>query len=246
LNLRAKLQKQERAVKPEQLIAVALKEYDALRKGIDDRADVTKIYGWPVVLLAFGALAGLKTDFVSLDAALTFIPAVVFSIAALDANANHDKSRARRALTLVEDRIFILTGEPALCHESRSFIKCRNRMGKQWRGYLALIVIYGLIEGFVSIQLLQPKWGLILWPRTLLFIAVLSAPALLLLYSAYGSYKIFTAPLSTLLLEHIEESKFAEPDGQRLLYNTRVALRTPLINEADPPHKPAGSTPITK
>jgi hypothetical protein len=234
LNLRAKLQTQERAVKPEQLISVALKEYDALRKGIDDRADVTKIYGWPVVLLAFGAIAGLKTDFVSLETALTFIPAVVFSIAALDANANHDKARARRALTLVEDRIFILTGEPALCHESRSFLKCRSRMEKQWRGYLALTLIYGLIEGFVSIQLLRPQWELIVWSRTLLFVAVLSAPALLLLYSAHGSYKIFTAPLSTLLLEHIEDSKFAEPDGQRLLYNTRVELRRRATNNNPP------------
>src|SRR2546421_10798584 len=105
------------AEKSKQLISLALKEYDALRKGIDDRLDVTKTYGWPVILLAFGALAGFKSDLITVTDALAFIPAVVFSIAALDANANHDKARVRRALVLIEDRIFILSGqEPALCY----------------------------------------------------------------------------------------------------------------------------------
>ncbi len=205
----------------EQLISVALKEYDALRKGIDERADVTKIYGWPVVLLSFGAIAGLKTDIVSVNTALTFIPAVVFTIASLDANANHDKARARRALALVEDKIFILAGEPVLCHESKAFIKCRDRAAKQLRNAVALTFIYGLVETFVALNLLRPRWDMIVWSRTFLFISVLAVPALLLLYSSYGIYKIFSTPLSTLLLNHIEESKRLEPDGERLLYNTR-------------------------
>src|SRR5205085_6636402 len=122
-----------------QLINLALKEYDALRRGIDDRADVTKTYGWPVVLLSLGAIASLKTDLISVSTALAFIPAVVFSIAALDANANHDKARARRALALVEDRLYILSGEAALCHESTALMKCRSRASKQLKQAVAYV-----------------------------------------------------------------------------------------------------------
>lgn len=205
-----------------QLIGLALKEYDALRKGIDDRADVTKTYGWPVVLLSFGAIAGLKSDIVSVSTALTFIPAVVFSIAALDANANHDKARVRRALTLVEDRIFILSGDAALCHESQAFTKCRNRSSTQLRQAIVYTCLYVLIETIVCLLLLRPNWVSIDGVRSFLFCSVLSIPAILLLYSSYGTYKIFTAPLSTLLISHIEESKDLKPDGNRLLYNTKL------------------------
>ncbi|HEY0006017.1 MAG TPA: hypothetical protein VGB17_14645 [Pyrinomonadaceae bacterium] len=203
------------------LISLALKEYDALRKGIDDRADVTKTYGWPVVLVSFGAIAGLKTDLISVNAALAFIPAIVFSIAALDANANHDKARARRALALVEDKIFVLAGEPALCHESISLIKCRKRATRQYRSALIYLFVYALIETTLCLLLL-PRGRGIDWTRTFLFVSVLSVPALLMLYSSHGIYKIFTAPLSTLLLEHIERSEGLAPDGERLLYHTRT------------------------
>src|SRR2546421_13073773 len=195
------------AEKSKQLISLALKEYDALRKGIDDRLDVTKTYGWPVVLLSFGAIAGLKSDLVTVPTALTFIPAVVFSIAALDFNANHDKARARRALALVEDRIFILSDEqPALCHESRAFLKCRARAANQLKQAVVYAIIYASVEIITSLLLLQPRFGLIDWTRTFLFVSVLTIPALILLYSSYGIYKVFTTPFSTLLLRHIQSS----------------------------------------
>jgi hypothetical protein len=203
-----------------QLISLALKEYDALRKGIDDRLDVTKTYGWPVVLLSFGAIAGLKSDLVSVSTALTFLPAVVFSIAALDANANHDKARTRRALATVEDRIFILSGEPAFCHESKVLIKCRDQGTKQLWQAVAYTTVYALVETIICLRLLQPKLESIDWTRTFLFFSVLAIPALLLLYSSYGTYKVYSAPLSTLLIKCIEESKDLKGDMTRLLYDT--------------------------
>jgi hypothetical protein len=213
-----------------ELINLALKEYDALRKGIDDRADVTKTYGWPVVLLSVGAIAGLKSDLVSVSVALTFIPAIVMSIAALDANANHDKARARRDITLVEDKIFILLGESSLCHESNAFLRCREIGLPHLKRAVAYTVVYALVEATISLLLLRPNLGSIDWVRTFLFGSVMSIPAILFLYSAYGAFKIFTAPYSTMLLEHIAESKTLERDGQRLLYNTKPPQSTPVEN----------------
>jgi|GEM_PF-5456335 len=209
-----------------QLITLALKEYDALRKGIDDRLDVTKTYGWPVVLLSIGAIAGLKSDLVTVTTALTLLPTVVFSIAALDANANHDKARARRALTLVEDKIFILSGkEPALCYESIAFLKCRSRAFKQLKQAVTYTILYAAVETITCLLLMRPTWAGIDGIRTFLFICVLAIPALILLYSSYGSYKIFTAPLFTLLLNHIQLSKGIAPDGVALLYNTKIPIQ---------------------
>jgi len=209
-----------------QLISLALKEYDALRKGIDDRADVTKTYGWPVVLLSVGAIAGIKSDLVSVGTALTFIPAVVFTIAALDANARHDVARVRRALALVEDRIFVLAGEAALCRESRALLKCRDKAPRQLKQAVAYTIFYALIESGICLLLLRPQWPLIDWTRTFLFGSVLSIPAILLLYSSYGTYKISTAPLWTELIAHIEQSKNRKSDGRLLLYNTRSRIES--------------------
>lgn len=204
-----------------QLISIALREYDALRKGIDDRLDVTKTYGWPVVLVAVGAIAGLKSELVNVNTALAFVPAIVFSIAALDANANHDKARARRALALVEDRIFILAErEAAMCYESMAFLKCKARALTQLKSAIAYTLLYALIEIVTCLLLLRPNVSSIDW-RSFLMFSVLSIPAVILIYSSYGIYRIFTAPLSTLLLTHILESKTANADGTRLLYNTR-------------------------
>src|SRR5688500_8118479 len=122
----AKMTRDSETIK--RLTDLAVREYDALRKGIDDRMDVTKTYGWPVVIVSIGALAGFKSDLIDSTTVLTFIPALVFTVAALDANANHDKARVRRALALVEDRLFILSNcEPGICHESIAFLKCKAR-----------------------------------------------------------------------------------------------------------------------
>jgi len=204
------------------LITVVLKEYDALRKGIDDRLDVTRIYGWPVVLLSFGAIAGLKSELVSLTIALSLIPAIVLSIAALDANANHDKARARRALALVEDKIFILAGnQPLLSHESKVFLKCRDEGSSYFRRALGYSLFYAVVEAIVSLSLLRPQWGLVDWSRSFLFVSVLLIPPALLLYSAYGVYRTYTKPLVTRLMSHIENSMSLESDGNHLLYNTK-------------------------
>jgi hypothetical protein len=204
------------------LTDLAVREYDALRKGIDDRMDVTKTYGWPVVIVAIGALAGFKSDLIDSTTMLTFIPALVFTVAALDANANHDKARVRRALALVEDRLFILSNcEPAICYESISFLKCKARAVKGLRQALAYTSIYAVIETAICLLLLRPKLAAINWPRTFLFFAVLCIPAAILVYSSYGIYRIFTAPLETLLIGHIRNSKSLPPDGIRLLYDTK-------------------------
>jgi hypothetical protein len=204
-----------------QLISLALKEYDALRKEIEARADVTKVYGWPVILLAFGAIAGFKSELVSVNAALTFIPAVVMTIAALDANANHDKTRARKAIALVEDRIFILSGAPALCHESMEFFKLKNQAIKQLILSFAYVVLYLSIEIPICIALL-PKADQISWARTILFVGVLSVPATLHLYSSVGIYTLLTTPFSTRLLECIESSKNLDANEEQLLYDTET------------------------
>ena len=206
------------------LTELALKEYDALRKGIDDRMDVTKTYGWPVVIVSIGALAGFKSDLIDSTTVLTFIPALVFTVAALDANANHDKSRVRRALALVEDRIFILSNcEPVICHESISFLKCKARAAKGLRQALAYTLIYAVIETAISFLLLRPTLASINWTRTFLFFAVLCVPAAILVYSSYGIYRIFTAPLETLLIQHIQSNRTLPPDGVRLVYDTKRA-----------------------
>lgn len=207
--------------KSEQLIPLALKEYEALRKEIEARADVTKIYGWPVILLSFGAIAGINTDLISLNAALTFIPVVVMTIAALDANANHDKARARKALALVEDRIFILSGEPALCYESMELLKLKDQASRQLILSFAYVVLYLAIEILVSLTLL-PTVNQISLTRTFLYVGVLSAPAIIHLYSSLGIYRLLTSPFSTLLITRIEESKRQNADGERLLYNTET------------------------
>lgn len=106
-------------------IQVALKEYDGLRKEIDARTDGTRTYAWPVVLLAGTTLVGWKVA-INLDLVFFLIPLVALIIFVLATNAAYDMDKARKALARVENRIFILSGETLLTHESCRVIEWQS------------------------------------------------------------------------------------------------------------------------
>lgn len=208
------------------LADLAVKEYDSLRKEIEARADATRTYGWPVILLAFGAIAGFKPELIDINSALTFIPTVAITIAALDANARHEKVKFSRSIALVEDRVFLLSGAPVLCHETVELRRERRRAGRQVAKAVAFSLVYAAVESYVSLALL-PRRGTVNAARTLLFFGVVVTPLILYVYSLVMVYNLYKAPLRTCLLAHIEAHKPLPPDGARLIYDTDKDLPPP-------------------
>jgi hypothetical protein len=205
----------------ERQVEIAIKEYEALRKGIDERADITKNYGWPVILLAFGAVIGFKADLVDVDSALAFIPVVGMTIAALDVNASHDIAKARIAISLVEDRIFILSGLPLLCHESMQVSDWKRKANNQLTKAIVFPSLYLLLQALVSLTLL-PGGGHVSLGRSILFVGLIITPAIIYFYSLFMVYRIFRVPFHTRLLTYIAESAGRGSDEGGLLYNTGI------------------------
>ena len=188
----------------EYLTNLALKEYDALRKEIDARADNTKTFGWPVVALALGAGLGFKFEVVSVDTALTFVPAVGMAVVALHYNSDHDKLSARRALALVEDKVFGYSGEPVLSRETTALLRERRRAAREWLVAILAVSLYAVTE-FVVCWTLLPK-GDTRWTRTLLFVLVLTLPAAITLYSSFGIRRLLSEEFNTCLVEHMRRA----------------------------------------
>lgn len=133
-------------------IQVALKEYDGLRKEIDARTDGTKTYAWPVILLAGTTLAGAK---IGVNPHLVFflIPLVGMTIFVLATNAAFDMAKARKALARVENRIFVLSGETLLTHESCRVAEWEHGIGPLVIKQTAGTVIYWVVQVYVFIAL---------------------------------------------------------------------------------------------
>ncbi|MBD0256750.1 MAG: hypothetical protein ICV83_13610 [Cytophagales bacterium] len=127
----------KRLIDRKDAIQIALKEYEGLRKEIDARTDGTKTYAWPVILLGAGTLAGWKMD-INLDVVLFLIPTMVMTILTLAANASYDMDKARKALARVENRIFLLSGETLLTHESCRVIEWQENA---WKRLAILFVV---------------------------------------------------------------------------------------------------------
>jgi len=206
-------------LKENESINVVLKEYDGLRKEIDARTDATKTYGWPVVILAFGAILGWKPG-LDINIALLFIPAVVMTIFALTANANHDMDKARKAIALIEDRVFILAAKPLLCHESFRVSQWRK---DQWK-WLTLrfipAVVYVIIEWWLYTELPADSRSIVNSPsRKGLLVGTLSAPLLLYLVNTIFRYRLHRQLFFTSLLNEINNKK-SPGNEQELLYDT--------------------------
>ena len=201
--------KQQPAINSEALLTTLTKEYEGLRKEIDARTDATKAYGWPVVLLVFTVIASWKTN-IDWNLVLLFIPAIGMTIVALAANASHDIMKARRALALTENKIYTLTGQPILSHESWRVSVWRKRW---WRGFPRAVAIsaayvlgecllffWSLPRHTVSFREVKPAS----YPeRAIVLFLVLLTPVGIYLYNSRGSDRLISESLDTCLIKQI-------------------------------------------
>ncbi|HWS89229.1 MAG TPA: hypothetical protein VN282_19810 [Pyrinomonadaceae bacterium] len=215
---------------PTQLfITTALKEYEALRKEIEARTDKTKTYGWPVILVALGAAASMKPDLLNLNLALMFVPAVPMTIAALAANANQDTDKARKAIALVEDRIYILSGKPLLCHHTMKLLRWEEKAPGRFR--VAVFVTAAYLAGIIALGInLLPKINDIDASGAFLLYGVLLSPVSFFFYNSVKSYRLHLNPFRTLLLDALREGEDATYAKGRLVYQTTVSGREALEN----------------
>lgn len=206
------------------LIEVALKEYDGLRKEIDARTDATRAYGWPVIIVGVGAVAGFRTDAIDERLAVMFVPAAGMTIAALAANANLAIFKARWSLALVEDRIYVLAGKrppPPLCNESRNvgfWPEVKKFKTLRLLSLLLSVAATALYFGLLSLLGMQlRRGGGINKTRTFVLCGVLAAPAIFLLYNSIKLYWLRGRTLTTDLMDYLRgnvEDAARRPSGQ--------------------------------
>jgi catechol 2,3-dioxygenase-like lactoylglutathione lyase family enzyme len=184
-------------MEPQDQIAVVLKEYEGLRKEIDARTDATRMYGWPVIILVVGAMASWKTEFARVfDIALLFMPAVGMTIAALGANANYAIDKTRVALARIEERVFDISGQVLLDHESRAIARWHRYAWRWFSAAIVASVLYVWAEWWLFTEIPEESWGSketdanVITMRKSLVVAILGAPVAIYLYNAVKMFRL--------------------------------------------------------
>jgi hypothetical protein len=220
------------AVEP--LLAVVTKEYEGLRKEIDARTDATRTYGWPVILVAFTALAAFKVDNIDWDLILLFIPTAGMTIAALAANASYDMDRISRALAVTEDKIFILTGRPLLTYESRRVYGWgRTRADFYHKRAVIISILYLGFQYWLYAYYLPAReaFAPVAWRvypgRALVLWGIIVAPLFMFYQNSRRRSALHAEPFFTTLIDEMVRSESLDPTRGRLMYNYGGAGPTP-------------------
>lgn len=178
----------------DKLLPAVLKEYESLRKEIEARTDATRTYGWPVVVLVGGVVAGWKTGFV-LDVVLVFVPVVGMTIAALAANANYTIDRTRVALAHAEQRVNDLAGTVVMEEELRQ-VRGWGARDDRWLALAWVATLaYSILELFLLWNLSpgSTAWSL---NRGIVAVLVIAAPAVIYMYNSIVRFNLRQKPRS--------------------------------------------------
>lgn len=161
-------------------IDIILKEYDALRKEIDDRLNAPKLYFVPLLFIFVGGVLGWKAD-APLDLILLFIVPVLLTFLSIAMNAGYYIHRAGERIARIEDKVFKLSSLPLLTHETETIVE-RKRL-PLWvsiAGGVILATFYVITETVLFAKLqIQASSQLDSHPgRPLILILLLTLPLL--------------------------------------------------------------------
>src|SRR3712207_1942104 len=99
-------------------IDIVLKEYDTLRKEIGDRLDVPKLYVTPLLIVSLAGFFGWKSN-IPIDLALMFALAILLTFLSFAVHSWHALHSLSAQVAMIEDKVFRISGEPLLTHETQ-------------------------------------------------------------------------------------------------------------------------------
>jgi hypothetical protein len=134
-------------------IDIILKEYDTLRKELADRLDIAKVYIIPLLIVSLAGFFGWKSN-LSINLALMFALAVLLTFLSFAVNSWHDYHDLSARIAIIEDKVFQISGEPLLTHETHMVY------GRKKKPFFKLLILgwimsctcYIAIEVFFSVQ----------------------------------------------------------------------------------------------
>jgi hypothetical protein len=131
---------------------IVMKEYDALRREIDNRTDSFRTHGVPAVTVAVAAVVGVRSN-IPPDALLALLPSVGLLILTISVTAWLYLDRVGRRLAVVEDRVYQISGEPLLTHETELILD-RQIQPITWpKGAFVLSAIYVAVEAALLLSM---------------------------------------------------------------------------------------------
>jgi hypothetical protein len=135
-------------------IDIILKEYDTLRKELSDRLDFAKIYITPLLIVSLAGFFGWKSN-LSINLALMFALAVLLTFLSFAVNSWHAFHSLSARIAIIEDKVFQISGEPLLTHETR--MVCERKKKPFFKlliiGWIMSCACYIAIEVFLYNEL---------------------------------------------------------------------------------------------
>jgi hypothetical protein len=166
-------------------IDIILKEYDTLRKELADRLDVPKLYVTPLLIVSLAGFFGWKSN-IPTDLALMFAVAILLTFLSFAVHSWHALHSLSAQIAIVEDKVFQISNEPLLTHETKMVHERKKR--PLFRifmiGWAISCTAYIAIEGFLYRELSAvPELGIPASPvHLLILILFLSLPFVLFAY----------------------------------------------------------------
>ncbi|PYP82440.1 MAG: hypothetical protein DMF61_26345 [Blastocatellia bacterium AA13] len=173
-------------------IDIALKEYDSLRKEIDDRLNAPKLYFVPLLFVFFGGVLGWKAE-APRDLILLFVIPILVTFLSFVINAGYYIHRAGKRIARIEDKVFKLSGLPLLTHETETILdRQKLPLWLSIAGQIAVMVFYIAIEVLLFFALGIKASGQLAnnSGRLIVLVVLLALP--LLLFSVSGIRLITT------------------------------------------------------
>lgn len=224
-------------------VDLLLKEYDTVRREIDNKLNTFQLRSLPVVLVVLGALFGWKSTFDIEVIPLLVVP-VAMVLISISTSSWFYIYRAGRWLAVIEDRVFAVTGRPLLTHETELLMQRQRRGPWKWAASgLVMLLAYILLESGLFWTLTPASRELMLreWMWVLLGLLLVVAPALRTFWDCRKIYALFAEPLSSTLGEHLKsvlpENKIAlELAAGRPAHSRAISTGTaqPLIDSPRP------------
>lgn len=198
-----------------EMISCILKEYDAIRKEIDDKTNPFQTRAVPVLLVVAGGVISWQAKIPG-GIILLLLPTVIMAIANMTLNAWFLMDRAGRWLSIVEDRVYRTAGEALLTHETSLAIERQNGLWKWPVIGGTLPVLYIVFEYSIFSQLDPAVKSLLVVNRAFwyFFIGLLLAPAGGLVFWCLAILSIRRRPLSTELSRHLLRLRQEKKESQ--------------------------------
>jgi hypothetical protein len=134
-------------------LAVLLKEYESIRKQIDQGSGFMQSLVTPLSVGVAGAMIGWQGK-IPPQLAIMALPVIIMSALAAAMHGEAYTEYSGQLLARVENRVFRLTGLPLLRHETKFAMKRKRAGGRGWWIAVSLIIAayvgceFGLYQAF--------------------------------------------------------------------------------------------------